>query len=249
VRRSSPESDDEEQSARAGSERHLAHRGHDVSAELLDLEQLDGAGFGPTALAPEPLEPVTRSSQRNPPVNQGDTAPERGARGSRLRADCEPSRPRPEFLQTGIGPPKCGPILSASPPGASRRRPPLAARPTPPAQVAAKLRVRPTGNEQLPALSTRPRLVLHAASEVVGRGLLRVLVPPPLHRLGVAPPAPARQPIPHSRIERKSVRKTCFSAPRAPFLAGSRHHSDAPRRISTAETAVLHAKRVFLIRK
>ena len=110
----------------------------------------------------------------------------------------------------------------------SRRRLPLAARPAASAQVRAKLRVGTSGDERLAALDARPRLMLHPPSEVVRRGLLWVLVPPPLHRSGVAPPAPARQPVPHPRIRRKPVWKPRFSAPRAPFSARFSHQSYAP---------------------
>lgn len=42
--------------------------------------------------------------------------------------------------------------------------------------------------------------MLHPAGEVVGRGLLWVISPPPLHCLVVASAAPARQAVPHSLI-------------------------------------------------
>jgi hypothetical protein len=57
-------------------------------------------------------------------------------------------------------------------------------------------------HERFPALSTGSRPMLHPASEVVGRALLWVLSPPPLHRSGVAFTAPRRMPVPHPRIGR-----------------------------------------------
>jgi hypothetical protein len=133
--------------------------------------------------------------------------------------------------RSGPGPP---PTLNVTQREESRRRFPVAPRPAPPAQVRAKLRVGTSRDERLAALDARPRLMLHPPSRVVGGGLLRVFVPPSLHSRGVAPPAPARQPVPHPRIRRKPIQRDRFPAPRAAFPVRFGHHSDSqPHRHGT----------------
>jgi hypothetical protein len=94
----------------------------------------------------------------------------------------------------------------------SRGRPPLPARPAPPAQIRANQRVRTPRYERFPALSTGPRPMLHPASEVVGRRLLRISRTPPAHRRVVAPSTPRRKPVFCPRGRRKSTPGPRFSA-------------------------------------
>ena len=96
-------------------------------------------------------------------------------------------------------------------------------------------------DELFAALDAWPRLMLHPASELVGRRLPWVLGTPPLNRRGVAPPAPARQPVPRPPIRRKPVPKTRFSAPRAPFPVRLSHHSNARGRLKPPEAGPFYA--------
>jgi hypothetical protein len=100
----------------------------------------------------------------------------------------------------------------------------LPARPSPPTQVLANQRVRTRRHEQLPALSTWARLMLHPPRQVVAR----VAFPPRPNRRIVALAAPRRQPVPRLQIRRKSAQRTRFTAPRAPFPVRFSHHSGAP---------------------
>jgi hypothetical protein len=108
------------------------------------------------------------------------------------------------ILGPASGPPRSSTLRARED---SRRRVPLAARPAPPTEVRAHLRVRAARGEQLAALSARPRLVLHPARNVVAR----VPFAPLPNRRVMTPAAPRRPGRPASSNSPETRPKEPFS--------------------------------------